>query len=108
MQSDPFLDAGSKAAVLQSRPIPHPLPGEVLIRVHAVALNPVDALYVFNPIGASGRIIGSDFAGTVESSADDRLAPGQRVAGFVQGVGIAVANSYGSKHFLHTLLCYLL
>ncbi|KAK4241174.1 hypothetical protein C8A03DRAFT_41359 [Achaetomium macrosporum] len=70
-------------------------PGELLIRVEAVALNPVDALYTFHPLGASGRTVGTDFAGTVVSKFDSPdnkdddedggIQIGQRVAGFLQG-----------------------
>ena len=84
-----ILNASSKTASVQSRPIPKPNPGELLIKVHAIALNPVDAIYVFKPLGASGRTVGTDFAGVVVSSGsgstDGQLQPGQKVAGFLQG-----------------------
>lgn len=57
------------------------------IKVHSVALNPVDALYVAHPSGEPGRVVGSDIAGTV-----DKVGPnvsqwivGDRVTGFLQG-----------------------
>jgi NADPH:quinone reductase-like Zn-dependent oxidoreductase len=79
------LDTTRATAVVQSHPIPATGDGEILIRVHSIALNPVDALYTTNPLASSGRVVGSDFSGVVvESSADSRLV-GQRVAGFVQG-----------------------
>lgn len=78
------LDAATRTATVKDVPIPKPGPGEVLVRVKAVALNPVDALYTANPLGGSGRIVGSDFSGVVES-ASGTLATGQRVAGFLQG-----------------------
>lgn len=72
-----------------------PLPGisahEIRVRVVAVALNPVDSLYVYHPLGQTGRIVGSDFAGVVDLVGDtvpqqeSGLRPGDRVAGFVQG-----------------------
>ncbi|KAI9149966.1 Zinc-type alcohol dehydrogenase-like protein C2E1P3.01 [Paramyrothecium foliicola] len=73
--------------------IPTPGPGEILIRVHAVALNPVDELYVSQPIAAQDqRVIGTDFAGIVVRASenlvdesDARVKPGARVAGFLQG-----------------------
>lgn len=72
---------------------PTPATGEVLIRVHAVALNPVDELYVSRPIAKQDqRIIGTDFAGVVvevgaslASSPDSRARVGARVSGFLQG-----------------------
>lgn len=85
------LDAEHKIAHLQTHAIPTPGPGELLIKVRAIALNPVDALYTANPLGSTGRIVGSDFAGTVvesnfaERSATSVFEKGERVAGFVQG-----------------------
>ncbi|KAH7013246.1 chaperonin 10-like protein [Ilyonectria destructans] len=81
-----------EAAVRElSRPVPGV--GEVLIRVHAVALNPVDSLYVSHPIAIQEyRVIGTDFAGIVvgaspelAGSPDPRTKSGGRVAGFLQG-----------------------
>ena len=85
-----ILDAERRTAHIQSVPKPRPAPAELLIRVIAVALNPVDSLYVFHPLGSTGRVIGSDFAGVVELSGDavpatSTLQRGDRVAGFLQG-----------------------
>jgi NADPH:quinone reductase-like Zn-dependent oxidoreductase len=80
-----LLDAERNTASVQRIATPTPRLGEVLVRVHAVALNPVDALYVFNPLGATGRTVGSDFAGVIEDSRHKGLEPGTRVAGFLQG-----------------------
>lgn len=84
------LSAEQRTAHVLDVPMPIPSESEILVRVHAVALNPVDALYVFNPIGSTGRVVGSDFAGTVEDIIDNsdrrlKLNIGDRVAGFVQG-----------------------
>ena len=81
------LDAENQTARVKQIPKPVPAVDELLVRVHAVALNPVDALYVANPLGATGRVVGSDFAGVVESvglDVDSHLT-GKRVAGFLQG-----------------------
>lgn len=85
-----ILDAEQRSANVQSVPIPQPSANELLIRVEAVALNPVDSLYTFNPLAPSGRTLGSDFAGVVDALGDDvpparRLRSGDRVAGFLQG-----------------------
>ncbi|KAM0200010.1 hypothetical protein ACHAQI_011872 [Fusarium lateritium] len=72
---------------------PIPGAGEILVRVHAIALNPVDELYVTSPIaGQEKRIIGTDFAGVVveagpgiDDPLDSRVKSGARVAGFQQG-----------------------
>jgi len=83
-----ILNAPLKTATVQDIPVPAPLPHEILVRVHYVALNPVDALYTFNPLGASGRVVGSDFAGIVEAigtSVPSDIKIGIRVAGFLHG-----------------------
>jgi len=81
------LDTPRKTGVIQTIPIPTPGPDELLIKVIAVALNPVDALYTANPLGASGRTVGSDFAGIVSARGSnvDHIKLNQRVAGFLQG-----------------------
>ena len=84
------LDAERKTASVQDIPKPVPNSQEILVQVRAVALNPVDALYVFNPLGSTGRVVGSDFAGTIVSLGEDvpadcSLQPGIRVGGFCQG-----------------------
>lgn len=92
-----ILNALLRTATVQDIPLPVLAPLEILIRVHYMALNPVDALYTFHPLGSTGRIIGSDFAGVVEALGADVAAqtseskaladiqPGVRVAGFLQG-----------------------
>lgn len=60
-----LLDAANRTAAVSIVPIPTPGPNELLISVKAIALNPVDALYTFQPLGSTGRVVGSDFAGLV-------------------------------------------
>ncbi|MCJ1279288.1 hypothetical protein MMC21_007112 [Puttea exsequens] len=84
------LDAEQRTADVKSVPYPRPSSNELLIRVEAVALNPIDSLYTFNPLASTGRTIGSDFAGVVDALGDavpptSTLKPGDRVAGFLQG-----------------------
>lgn len=96
-----------EAAVRElSRPVPGV--GEVLIRVHAVALNPVDSLYVSHPIAIQEyRVIGTDFAGIVvgaspelAGSPDPRTKSGGRVAGFLQG-GLSILFLFASSLHFH-------
>jgi NADPH2:quinone reductase len=73
---------------VEERPTPKPGPGEVLVRVHAAGVNPVDAYiragtYARKP--ALPYIPGSDGAGEVESVGAD-------VAGFRHGDRVYVAN----------------
>lgn len=60
---------------------------EILVKIRAIALNPIDVKFI-DFIAPSGKIAGCDFAGVVEDVGED--APGSwkvndRVAGFVQG-----------------------
>ncbi|KAK1523897.1 uncharacterized protein CCOS01_08984 [Colletotrichum costaricense] len=82
-----------QSVAVQDIPAPEPGPREILVRVRAVALNHVDALYTNKPIAAQEyRVVGSDFAGEVASVGTDiqniddpRVKIGTHVAGFVQG-----------------------
>jgi NADPH:quinone reductase-like Zn-dependent oxidoreductase len=83
-----ILNAEKKTAEVQQVPQPLPGTGEILVKVHAIALNPIDPLYVHNPLGNSGRTVGSDFSGKVAALGIDTPSTvqiGQRVAGFLQG-----------------------
>jgi NADPH:quinone reductase-like Zn-dependent oxidoreductase len=57
------------------------------VKVHAVALNPVDAFYVTHPIDKPGRVVGSDIAGVVDKIGGHVTGwkVGDRVAGLLQG-----------------------
>jgi NADPH:quinone reductase-like Zn-dependent oxidoreductase len=84
------LDAEHRSATVQDVLRPTPAARELLVRVGAISLNPIDPLYVAHPLGSSGRTIGSDFAGTVielgsEVPRTTSLLVGERVAGFLQG-----------------------
>ncbi|KAK2779388.1 zinc-binding oxidoreductase [Colletotrichum kahawae] len=87
------LSPSERSVSIKETRIPSPGPREILIKICAVALNHVDALYVNNPIAAQDdRIIGSDFSGQVVQVGegldvvdDARTKIGARVAGFVQG-----------------------
>lgn len=89
----------SKAAYLQSTS--HPLqilptpkwpltsPNELLIRVQAVAINPVDALLQYNPgfIPITyPAVLGQDVAGEVVESLTSRFKVGDRVIGHCMGI----------------------
>lgn len=85
-----ILDAEQRTAYVKVVPDPRPLPNELLIRVEAVALNPIDSLYTINPLAATGRVVGSDFAGVVDDLSEtvpstSKLKRRDRVAGFLQG-----------------------
>jgi len=74
-------------------PQPQPVRGEVLVRIHASAINPLDtkiraggAAHARQPLPA---ILGIDMAGIVEADSADvtNFAPGDAVYGMVGGVG---------------------
>ena len=66
--------------VVRSAPIQKPGPGEILVKIHATALNPVDwKIRDFNYfVKDYPAILGSDSAGTVEEV-------GEGVTGFAKG-----------------------
>lgn len=66
---------------------------EILVHVHATALNPIDFKFI-DFIAPSGSLTGCDFAGVVAGAGPGAAATwqvGDRVAGFVQG-GIDTAH----------------
>lgn len=78
---------------------PRPGPGDVLVRVHASALNPVDARIRNGlPIGpALPAVLGADLSGTIQAVGDDvsGLSRGDEVygcAGGVRGLGGSFAD----------------
>ncbi|KAI0121291.1 zinc-binding dehydrogenase [Xylariales sp. AK1849] len=77
------LVTGDKTASVQDVEIPSPGQGEILVKVHYVAQNPTD----WKGLSATpaGRIVGCDFAGTIDNANSSSWREGQRVAGFVQG-----------------------
>jgi NADPH:quinone reductase-like Zn-dependent oxidoreductase len=85
-----ILEAEARTANVRQISTPSPGAGEVLIKVEAISLNPIDPLYVEHPLASSGRTIGSDFAGKIDSLGPNippagNLKIGDRVAGFLQG-----------------------
>ena len=92
-------------------PRPEPGPGQVLVRVHAAAFNPID-LYIRSGLVAMPMafpyVIGCDFAGTVEAVGPggmNRLKPGDRVWGSNQGLlgrpGVAAEYAAVDEHWLY-------
>jgi putative PIG3 family NAD(P)H quinone oxidoreductase len=86
---------GPEVLEVQERPIPAPAPGQILVRVHASALNRADLLqregHYPAPPGAPDDIPGMEFAGEVTQLGDGVSAwnVGDRVFGIVGGGGNA-------------------
>jgi NADPH:quinone reductase-like Zn-dependent oxidoreductase len=74
---------GPEVLQLEDIPTPEAGDGEVLVRVHAIGLNPIDWKYrrglVPKPLPA---VLGSDISGTVEVSNAEGFAAGDEVFGF--------------------------
>ncbi|KAF8606095.1 GroES-like protein [Ceratobasidium sp. AG-I] len=76
-----------KTVKVQDIPVPTIDQNEVLIKVHSVALNPGDWMYV-DHIAQPGNIIGSDISGTVVKLGSDSITNvriGDTVSTFVHG-----------------------
>ena len=57
-----------KSLAYRSEPVPEPGPGEVLVEVHAAAVNPLDVVNTAGLLGTPLPVIpGGDFAGIVVS-----------------------------------------
>lgn len=86
---------GPEVLVYEDAPKPVPKPGEVLIRVHAIGINPPD-WYLrdgyrmlppeWQPQVSFPVIVGTDVSGVVEAVADDvrTLAPGDEVYAMIR------------------------
>jgi len=79
------------------------------IKVHSVALNPVDPLYVAHPTDKPGRVVGSDVAGTVDKLGKNvtECAVGDKVAGLLQGGEFDVVHTMESHPLRRWHLSYV-
>lgn len=83
-----IIHAPKQALLVRDAPIPRLRDGYILVRTHAVALNPTDWKHI-DYLPSPGAIVGCDYAGVVEAIAPrgvtKAFAKGDRVAGFVHG-----------------------
>src|ERR1700719_3363148 len=80
-----------KSLAYRSEPVPEPGPGEVLVEVHAAAVNPLDVANVAGYLGTPLPMIpGVDFGGVV-------VPGGVRVAEEVWAGGPALGMALGTK-----------
>ena len=76
----------AESLAVRSEPVPEPAPGEVLVEVHAAAVNPLDVANVQGLLGTPLPMIpGVDFAGVVVSDGD---RVGQEVWGSAPQLGM--------------------
>ncbi|KAF9529768.1 chaperonin 10-like protein [Crepidotus variabilis] len=97
-----LVTAEGNTAVVSHVLLPEPGPNEIRVKVHAVALNPVDGIFVAHPpAGPKGRVVGSDIAGTVEKVGNQvsQWKVGDRVAGFLQGANTATDRPGGFAEY---------
>lgn len=85
-----WLDTPGGPLILRETAIPTLAEGEVLVKVHATAVNRADILQRqgrYNPPPGASPILGLEFAGTVEHMGDTKTTfkPGDRVMGIVSG-----------------------
>jgi NADPH:quinone reductase-like Zn-dependent oxidoreductase len=82
---------GPETVRIEDVPLPKPAPDEVLVRVHAAGVNPIDWKVRQGLMGALPlpRTLGSDFAGVVEALGSDGtgLFAGQSVFGYSESGG---------------------
>jgi NADPH2:quinone reductase len=88
---------GPEVLVYEDVPTPEPKPEQVLVRVEAATVNPIDVAVredSFPTPKSPPKIIGSDGAGVVESVGADveGVSPGDRV--FFSGLGVGSEGSY--------------
>jgi NADPH:quinone reductase len=107
-----YIDLTGPPEVIKTGELPRPqtVPGQVLVRVHAVALNPID-LYIRSGLVAMPLsfpyVIGCDLAGTVEQVGQGctRLRVGDRVWGSNQGLlgrqGVAAEYAAVDENWLY-------
>ena len=94
---------------VRTRDVPPPMSGQVLVRVEATAVNPIDArraagygrrLLALKGAGTFPLVLGNDLAGVVEAvgTGVTYFAPGQRV------FGLAATRRKGGAHASHVVV----
>jgi len=92
---------GNGSTQLSEVPVPQPSAGQVLVRVHAATVNPIDTVLaagVFHQIGAITHDqpigLGWDLAGTVEAvgAGVGGFAPGDRVSGLFPAINVPLGG----------------
>jgi NADPH2:quinone reductase len=82
---------------IKERPDPEPKPGQVVIEVKAFGLNRAETYMRSGAWGDVAEITGIECVGVVRSDPDGRLAPGQKVAALMGGMGRLINGSYAES-----------
>ena len=86
----------AQSLAYRSEPVPEPGPGEVLVEVHAAAVNPLDVVNAAGLLGTPLPMIpGGDYAGVVVSDGDHA---GQEVWGSGPALGMALGTKRPGTH----------
>lgn len=86
----------AQSLAYRSEPVPEPGPGEVLVEVHAAAVNPLDVANAAGLLGTPLPVIpGGDFAGVVVSGGD---RAGEEVWGSGPALGLALDGNRPGTH----------
>jgi NADPH:quinone reductase-like Zn-dependent oxidoreductase len=86
----------AQSLVIRSEPVPEPGPGEVLVQVHAAAVNPLDIVNAAGLLGTPLPMIpGGDFAGIVVSDGEHT---GHEVWGTGPALGMALDGQRPGTH----------
>jgi NADPH:quinone reductase-like Zn-dependent oxidoreductase len=86
----------AQSLAYRCEPVPQPGPGEVLIEVHAAAVNPLDVANAAGLLGTPLPVIpGGDYAGIVVSGGDHA---GQEVWGSGPALGMALGTKRPGTH----------
>jgi NADPH2:quinone reductase len=86
----------AQSLAYRSEPVPEPGPGEVLVEVHAAAVNPLDVVNAAGLLGTPLPMIpGGDYAGIVVSDGDHA---GQEVWGSGPALGMALGTKRPGTH----------
>src|SRR6201998_1493812 len=91
-----YVPGGPEVLKVESRPIPTPQPGEVLIRVKAFGLNRSELFtrQGLSPGVAFPRILGIEATGVVERAPSGEFSPGDVVATAMGGMGRSFDGGY--------------
>ena len=85
---------GPEVLMLEERPEPESKPGHVIIKVKAFGINRAEIYMRSGAWGDVAEISGIECVGVVKSDPEGRLAPGQKVAALMGGMGRLINGSY--------------
>lgn len=99
---------GPEQLVLEERPLPHPAPGQVLVKVKAFGLNRSELMTRkgYSPDVHFPRIIGIECTGEIVEDPSGEWQPGQQVAACMGGMGRDYGGSYAEFTILPKSIVY--